>query len=99
MCYHIYDMNILNILTTTGAFDTPISADSIIINFFNNLGWWGNLTLIIISLLLSTVFSGLIGYQREINGHAAGLRTHILISLGSTLIMILSIYAFSLFCF
>lgn len=92
MCYHIYDMDILNILTTTGAFDTPISADSIIINFFNNLGWWGNLILIIISLLLSTVFSGLIGYQREINGHAAGLRTHILISLGSTLIMILSIY-------
>lgn len=85
-------MNYLQILNPTGSFNTPISVDSIIINYFNNLGYWGNLLLIFLSLLLSTIFGGLIGYQREINGHAAGLRTHILISLGSALIMTLSIY-------
>ena len=38
---------------------------------------------------------GLIGFERERSNHAAGLRTHILVCLGSTLIMLLSIYGFS----
>ena len=85
-------MNYINILDASGAYSTPLGADQLIVDYFNNLGWWGNLLLILLSLVLSTLFSGLIGYQREVNGHAAGLRTHILISLGSSLIMILSLY-------
>lgn len=85
-------MEFINTLASAGSFVTPTTADSIIIDYFNNLGWWGNLILIFLSLLLSTICSGVIGYQREVNGHAAGLRTHILISVGSSLIMILSIY-------
>lgn len=85
--------NLVNILSAAnGAFDTPSGLDTIIINYFNSLGWWGNLILIVLSLVLATAFGGIIGYQREINGHSAGFRTHILISLGSALIMVLSIY-------
>lgn len=78
--------------STSSAFNTPESIDSLIINYFNSLGWWGNLILMACSLLLATILGGLVGYQREVSGHAAGFRTHILISLGSALIMILSIY-------
>lgn len=77
----------------SGGFKTPLSLDSYIVDFFNNLGWWGNLILLFLSLLSATLFGGVLGYQREVNGHAAGFRTHVLISLGSALIMILSIYA------
>ena len=67
--------------------------DAIIINFFEGLGWWGHLILLTIELICATLFSGIIGYERETNGHAAGLRTHILVSLGAFLIMIVSISA------
>jgi putative Mg2+ transporter-C (MgtC) family protein len=46
-------------------------------------------------LVLALVLGGLIGLERESHGRPAGFRTHILVSLGSSLIMILSIYAFS----
>jgi len=42
-------------------------------------------------LLMSCVLGGLIGYERESHQKTAGLRTHILVSIGSCLIMILSI--------
>lgn len=67
--------------------------DSIIINFFNSLDWWGHLILITLELVCAALFSGLIGYERESNGHAAGLRTHILVSIGACLIMIVSVDA------
>lgn len=44
-----------------------------------------------IRLLLSCILGGFIGYERESHRKAAGLRTHILVSIGSCLIMILSI--------
>lgn len=50
---------------------------------------------VIIRFLLSTLFSGIIGWEREKEEKPAGLRTHILVSLGSTLFMIISAYAFS----
>lgn len=52
-----------------------------------------NLT-ILIRLLTALLMGGLIGLERESHGRPAGFRTHILVSLGSALIMILSIYAF-----
>ncbi len=42
-------------------------------------------------LLLSVIFGGAIGYVREIKRKAAGLRTHILVCLGSTIFTIVSI--------
>lgn len=46
---------------------------------------------IIKRLLLSAVLGGLIGVEREVNNRPAGLRTHILVTLGSTLVMLVSI--------
>ncbi len=46
---------------------------------------------ILIRLLLSTILGGLIGIEREYHNRPAGLRTHILVSLISTLIMIVGI--------
>lgn len=43
--------------------------------------WW----VILIRVLVSTLLSGVIGLEREMHEHAAGLRTHILVCLGATL--------------
>jgi len=43
-------------------------------------------------LFLSLIAGGLIGLERESRHQPAGLRTHILICVGSTLLMLLSIY-------
>ena len=45
-------------------------------------------------LLLATALGAAIGYQRERAGKQAGLRTHVLISLGAALIALISIYGF-----
>ncbi|MEO3945718.1 MgtC/SapB family protein [Gorillibacterium sp. CAU 1737] len=50
-----------------------------------------------IRLLLSLLLGGLIGYERERNNRPAGFRTHILVCLGSTLLMLISAYGFSAF--
>ena len=47
---------------------------------------------VVIRLLLSVLLSGLVGLEREAKGRAAGFRTHILVCLGSTLIMLTGIY-------
>ncbi|RKP45880.1 MgtC/SapB family protein [Cohnella endophytica] len=50
---------------------------------------------LVIRLLLSVILGGLIGFERERKNHAAGLRTHTLVCLGSCLLMILSMYGFA----
>jgi putative Mg2+ transporter-C (MgtC) family protein len=40
----------------------------------------------VLKLALSALFSGLIGIERQFHGRPAGLRTHMLVGLGSTLI-------------
>ena len=58
-------------------------------------GWpLGNLLLIVVALLLCVALCGFIGYEREKRGRSAGLRTHLLVGVGSCIIMILSIYGF-----
>ncbi len=44
-----------------------------------------------IRLLLSILLGGLVGYERQASNKAAGLRTHILVCMGSCVIMILSV--------
>ena len=51
----------------------------------------------IIRLLLATIFGALIGLEREYHAKEAGVRTHLLVALGSCLFMILSIYGFDAF--
>ena len=67
--------------------------------FNNNFGlggdWpWGNLILCAIALILCVFLCGMIGLEREKRGRSAGLRTHMLVGVGSCIIMILSIYGF-----
>lgn len=52
---------------------------------------------ILIRLSLAVFLGGLIGFEREQQNHPAGLRTHILVCLGSSMIMLLSIYGFAEF--
>lgn len=47
---------------------------------------------IFLKLLFAMVLGGLIGLERQVMGKAAGLRTHMLISLGSSVFTILSIF-------
>lgn len=89
-------MNLITLTTTS-----VISIDGWIVDFFNSgfggriNNTLGNLLLILLSIVLSALACGAIGMEREKNGHPAGLRTHLLIGLGSSLIMILSLYAVS----
>ncbi|WP_017814337.1 MULTISPECIES: MgtC/SapB family protein [Paenibacillus] len=50
---------------------------------------------ILFRLLAAMLMGGLIGWERERSSHAAGLRTHILVCVGSALIMMLSVYGFA----
>ncbi len=86
-------MNYSNFMTTLqGGFVSTV--DGGIVKWFNDFGIWGNLALIIISLISAFLMAGIIGFEREYHGHSAGLRTHMLVGTGSALIMIISIYGF-----
>jgi putative Mg2+ transporter-C (MgtC) family protein len=45
---------------------------------------------IILRFLLASVLGGVIGLEREVHGREAGVRTYLLVSLGSALIMVVS---------
>lgn len=55
-------------------------------------GW-----IVLFRLLLAAAMSGAIGFEREFHGRAAGFRTHILLCVGSTLVMLTSIHIFDAF--
>ncbi len=52
---------------------------------------------VIIRIVLSAVLGGMIGMEREVHRHQAGLRTHILVCMGSCLIMLTSLYVFDIY--
>ena len=52
---------------------------------------------IVMRLLLTLVLSGLVGLERQVHRRDAGLRTHILVALGSCLIMLTSLYVFDIY--
>jgi putative Mg2+ transporter-C (MgtC) family protein len=45
-------------------------------------------------VLIATLLSMLIGFERERSGQSAGLRTHMLVGLGAAMFTVLSIFAF-----
>ena len=58
-------------------------------------GWpFANLILVAIAILLSVILCGIVGIEREWKGRSAGLRTHLLVGVGSCIIMIISLYGF-----
>ena len=48
-----------------------------------------------IRLVVAALLGALIGVEREIHGHPAGMRTHLLVALGSAIFTVLSIYGFA----
>ncbi len=61
----------------------------------HNVDWpIGNFFLVLIAIVLSVILCGIIGMEREWRGRSAGLRTHLLVGVGSCIIMIISIYGF-----
>ncbi|OGR03433.1 MAG: hypothetical protein A2511_02700 [Deltaproteobacteria bacterium RIFOXYD12_FULL_50_9] len=49
-----------------------------------------NNTILIMRIILAALMGGLIGLERDMHGRAAGLRTHLLVSMGAAVFMILS---------
>ncbi|MCM3749065.1 MgtC/SapB family protein [Paenibacillus pasadenensis] len=62
-----------------------------------NSPWYINEWELLLRLFLAVLLGGLVGFEREQSNHAAGLRTNILVCLGSCLLMLLSIYGFAQF--
>jgi putative Mg2+ transporter-C (MgtC) family protein len=54
-------------------------------------------TQVFIRLVLSVILGGLIGLERQLHRRNAGLRTHILVTLGSCLTMLTSLYVFDIY--
>ena len=44
----------------------------------------------VFKLVLASFLGAIIGFERDVHGRAAGLRTHLLVSLGSAVFMVLS---------
>jgi len=49
---------------------------------------------ILIRLLVAALVGAGLGLEREVHGHQAGMRTHMLVALGSAIFTVLSIYGF-----
>jgi putative Mg2+ transporter-C (MgtC) family protein len=50
---------------------------------------------LIVRLLLAAILGAAIGLERELHDHPAGMRTHLLVSLGAATFTVLSIFAFA----
>ncbi|MDR0934695.1 MAG: MgtC/SapB family protein [Erysipelotrichaceae bacterium] len=76
-----------------------ITVDQWLVEKLNGWTIWegfpiGNLILVIMSIVLTVLLSSVIGTEREMRGRSAGLRTHLLVAVGSAIVMIISIYGF-----
>jgi len=59
------------------------------------ISWWSSYEATnLLRLLLASLLSGLIGFEREVHGRAAGFRTHLLVGVATCLMMIVSEYFF-----
>ena len=56
-----------------------------------DIGEYGLVLYSLIVAIFAILLGGLLGFEREINGHAAGLRTHILITMSGTLVGIIGV--------
>lgn len=64
--------------------------DSAILGILD-IGEYGLVLYSLIVAIFAILLGGLLGFEREINGHAAGLRTHILITMVGTLVGIIGV--------
>ena len=60
---------------------------------FSDLGNAEDITRIVVRLLVALLLGGLLGYERESVGASAGPRTHMLVSLGAALFVLIPLQA------
>lgn len=60
---------------------------------FSDLGNVEDITRLCVRLLVASLLGGLLGWERESVGASAGLRTHMLVSLGSALFVLIPLQA------
>lgn len=60
---------------------------------FSDLGDTGDITRVFVRLVVAVALGALLGYERESVGASAGLRTHMLVSLGSALFVLIPLQA------
>jgi len=60
---------------------------------FSDLGNAEDVTVIVVRLLVAALVGGMLGYEREKVGASAGLRTHMLVSVGSALFVLIPLQA------
>ena len=58
---------------------------------FSDIPTLADLTRITLRLLMAGLLGGLLGYERERRGKSAGLRTHMLVSIGAALFVLISL--------
>ena len=61
-----------------------------IVSEFSDLPDAGQVTRILLRLMLAALLGGLLGMEREQKGKAAGVRTHMLVAMGAALFVLLS---------
>ena len=60
-----------------------------VLSEFSDIPDTAEITLISLRLVLAAALGGLLGYEREQKGKAAGLRTHMLVALGAALFVLI----------
>lgn len=70
--------------------------DQAIIDLAYKYNGYGMALYVLITMLITGVISAVIGLERESHGQPAGLRTHVLLSVGCCLLMTISIWAIGL---
>ena len=60
---------------------------------FSDLGNADDVTVIVVRLSVAALVGGMLGYERETVGASAGLRTHMLVSVGSALFVLIPLQA------
>ena len=68
--------------------DNEASLIEIVLNEFQDFGDWRRLLHVALRLFVAALLGGLLGYQRELVGKSAGLRTHMLVTLGAAFFVI-----------
>lgn len=66
----------------------PMQVWDTLLSEFSDLGNLEQVTRVALRLVIAGLLGGLIGYEREHQGKAAGVRTHMLVSLGAALFVL-----------
>jgi len=80
-------------MTTTGVQGVLERIWLTVLEEFSDLGSVEGTTRVVLRLLVAVALGGLLGYERESIGASAGLRTHMLVSLGSALFVLIPLQA------